>query len=170
MFNLVVDLRADWAPFLGATDGAQIFGYGGCWAKVSPESARRVAAAGSSVESKKFPYDVLGAGAEGPLDCVLPCTRADFRTTFSIKCNHDFHASKLEIRAFSLFLRHLARSARWHGRRVTILADSMATFLCAKGSHVRPQHETWDGSYCRHLACMRHACASMLHIHSLQSC
>ena len=137
LFSLVVDLRADWAPVLGATDGAENFGYGGCWAKISPQDARRVAAVGSGFDQRVVPSDVVSVGMQGaearaaePAVCILPCARADFSSIFSIKCEHNFHASKLEIGAFSLYLRHLARSVKWHGRRLTVLTDSLATLFC----------------------------------------
>ena len=104
LFSLVVDLRADWTLMLGATDGAENFGNAGCWAKVTPEAARRVATVGSVFEKRILPSDVVGADADGPFNCVLPCARSDFKTTFSIKSDHGFHASKLEIGAFSLSL------------------------------------------------------------------
>ena len=160
LFSLVVDLRADWAPMLGATDGAENFGYGGCWAKVTPEAARRVAAVGSAFEKRILPSDVVGADVEGPFNCVLPCARSDFKTTFSIKSDHGFHASRLEIGAFSLFLRHLARSSRWHGRRVTILTDSMATLFCVqKGRTSAPNMKLGMGQ----IAAVSIACGMVVH-------
>ena len=114
---------------------AQSFGYGGCWSKVSPEVARRVATAGVCIHNWILPADVVNVDwgiVEQPSDCVLPCSRADFKSMFTIKTECNFHASKLEIGEFSLFVRHLARNARWHGKRVVVLADALATYHCVR--------------------------------------
>lgn len=39
-FGMVVDLRAGWAPFVWATDGAQDYRYGGASAKCHPDVTR----------------------------------------------------------------------------------------------------------------------------------
>ncbi len=63
---------------------------------------------------------------------LLPCRAEDFKTTFSVKSDRGCHASSLEIGAFSMPLKGIARNARLRRSRVVVLTDSLAVLYSVR--------------------------------------
>jgi hypothetical protein len=163
-FGLVVDLRAPWTPFFCATDGAESYGYGGAEARCSPDATRELASKARSWPHAFFPTDAPAAEVDG-WDFGdahrLPVPSTAFRTTFSVKCKHKFHASKLEFGALCMGLRTTARRVRWHGSRTFALVDAQAVLHAAKKGRSSAGN-FWYGS--RALASLLLACDIQLHV------
>ncbi len=138
MCCLVIDLCREWSPYIWASDGAESFGYGGCRARCAPAVVRQAAS-----HAEKFPHQIVPADARGMVKnadmFALPVTGRDFKTVFSVRSRSGFHASRLEIGAFSMILKSIARDARRHRSRVLILTDSLAVlFGVRKGRSSAP--------------------------------
>ena len=56
----------------------------------------------------------------------MPLSRKDFKTSFSARCRHQWHASKVEMGALGLALRRCSRQVSCHGLRLFVLLGAQA--------------------------------------------
>ena len=123
---LSIDLKRDWCPFLYATDGAIVYGLGGSRAPCTPDLARALAAAAGDPSCVVYPLDAESTlmGSDGQCKYVLPFKNAAFKTQFSIKKDAVQHA--IVFSSFAVCVRRLVMKSRWHGKKATVLVDSLA--------------------------------------------
>ena len=133
MFATAVDLRADWAPFVWATDGAQSFGYGGTCAACDPATVKHLASF-VHIDGHQFvPTDIFDSeDVENPAAVEMPLRYADFRRRFSQQSKSKFHASKLEAGTFAIAIRNVARQSKHHRKRCLFLVDAKALMFAVK--------------------------------------
>ena len=163
--SLVIDLRAEWAPFITASDGAESFGYGGVTARCDPSVTRTLAAHSRTVPHVFYPTEATHEAVDGdsfPGKPVrMPISLKEFTTTFSLKSDSGLHASKLEMGALCLSLKVIVRKRRWHNTRLFALVDSQALLHAVRKGR-SGAHNFWHGT--RVLASMLLACE--LHLHT----
>ena len=138
--SLVVDLNAEWTPFLTASDGAESFGFGGARAPCAPHLVRELASRSrvrdhAFVPSEHFGPDVVVGIQQTP--CPMPIAFTDFSHTFSIRAKGAQHASKLEYGALCLSVKTIVRQAKWHGHRTFGLVDSLALMFAVREGRSR---------------------------------
>ena len=120
--GLCQDLRDEWTPFVTASDGAQVYGYGGAKASCPPATTRQLASLARVVphafllSDAKCPDEVTVGGKPRHVHRI-PLSFVDFQDTFSVKASALVHASKLEIGGLGISVQNLVRKSRWHRSR-----------------------------------------------------
>ena len=140
IFATAVDLRAGWAPFVWATDGAESFGYGGASAPCHPDVTKYLASF-VHIEGHQFiPTDIYDkTEVVNPSAVEMPLRYRDFKRRFSQRSTKRFHASKLEAGALGIAVRAISRQAMCHRQRVLLLVDAKALlFAVRKGRSSAP--------------------------------
>ena len=134
---LCVDLAKPWTPYISATDGAQVFGFGMAQAAADPLLVRRIAEQ-CAVEG----HGILPSGIDLSSHSVsavvaplrIPVHYNEFRPHISVQAKEAADAPTLEAIAVTLATRRMTRAVRHHSCRSVVLVDVQALmFALRKG-------------------------------------
>lgn len=133
LFATAVDLRAGWAPFVWATDGAETFGYGGARASCHPDTTKYLASF-VHIEGHQFvSTDIFdNSDVTNPFAVEMPMRYRAFRQKISQRSTKSFHASKLEAGALGIAVHTITRQVESHRQRVLLLVDAKVLLFAAR--------------------------------------